>query len=172
MNIPPMSKKFTMNFWIRNAQNVKWSDLSSVIHFPPLEHEGVRVFFKKENEHFSAYILHPQNVFRIVRTDIQKYIGKDTMVTLIFDGKKAILYLNAEQVAESSETPVVDSILQGDYVMVDIKEHTLSNINKSPSLRMVMVGEVKDRTGEGFKIFFPEAHEETKIPYSDVVIPN
>jgi len=103
---------------------------NSEINFPPFTvKNGIMVFFKKVRYKFKVYILHPELGFRKLTTNIADFLRNDAFIALTNNVSETILYLNGDMVRKVNKEDLAEELEIGDYVMVEVKNDELENID-------------------------------------------
>lgn len=157
--------EFTITFWIRSSQNPKWSDLNSVIRFPPsTTQDGVIVFVTKYEEYLKVFVLDPEIGSRKIKVEIKDYIGKDTFVALVVNGDLSTLYLNAKVVMSVNKDSMERNIEIGDFVMVSIKDGELAGVKIGDNVSVIMPAEVTQILGDNGSFYFMGLNQSVVLP--------
>jgi hypothetical protein len=149
---------FSVTFWIKAQKNPGWMNSDSEINFPPFTvKQGIMVFFCKIRENLKIYLLHPDLGYRKLTSKITNYLGKDTFVALTNTESETSLYLNADLVKKIEKKDLINDLEVGDYVMVNVKNGDLQNVQIGKGDTILMPAKIKTLSKENAQLEFFQA---------------
>ena len=137
---------------------------NSEINFPPFTvKNGIMVLFSKIREQLKVYLLHPELGYRKLTANISKYLRNDAFVALTNTEFDSNLYLNADHLKKITKTELLSNLEVGDYVMVEVRDNELENIEIGRSVTALMLAKIKKLTGDKAQLEFFNVGPKTKV---------
>ncbi len=90
------SDEFTVSFWITTATNPLWADEESNLRFPQFSDQSPYLIFEKEGKILNVFRNVDSNKLLINQVNIQRFIGKNTMIMLTLKNEESKIYLNGQ----------------------------------------------------------------------------
>jgi hypothetical protein len=165
-----MNKEFSITFWIRLDKNPKWLDKFSDIDFPPINKEGIQIYFSKRKENFIVYILHPLIGYRKISANIKDYLTKDTFIALTNSGDETKLYVNADLLKTVNANTLIENVDIGDYIMLEVKRDDITKLIAKNISTIIAPAKIVSFEAENVIVDLITLGEIIKVPKSQIKI--